>query len=336
MKSHADSSIEQLRGQILRETSRSFYLSIRLLPKPLRDPIALAYLLARATDTIADTVEIEAALRLEELSRLAALIQASPMAAESVVFGSFAARQSNPAERALIEKIPDCLAWLTSLPGADQVDIKAVLAHINEGQALDVQRFSDAAELKALQNAAALDGYTYLVAGSVGEFWTRICLRHLPHFATVPNGKMLEWGVAYGKGLQLVNILRDRGADLRAGRCYLPADELSALGLAPADLREGPAQAEPIWTAWRERAEQGMAAGLEYACAIKPWRVRLATALPALIGIRTLALLRQAGARAFEMKVKVPRAEVRRILVRTIATLAAPRALRKTFTHLSS
>jgi phytoene/squalene synthetase len=36
--------------------SRSFYLTIRFLPRPLREPVGLAYLLARATDTIADTV----------------------------------------------------------------------------------------------------------------------------------------------------------------------------------------------------------------------------------------------------------------------------------------
>src|SRR5438552_17119582 len=47
-----------LRGSILARVSRSFYLSIRLLPKKLRDPVSLGYLLARASDTIADTTKI--------------------------------------------------------------------------------------------------------------------------------------------------------------------------------------------------------------------------------------------------------------------------------------
>ena len=64
-----------MRGPVLRAVSRSFYLSIRLLPEKLRDPIALAYLLARATDTIADTSEISAELRAQELEKLAAQIQ---------------------------------------------------------------------------------------------------------------------------------------------------------------------------------------------------------------------------------------------------------------------
>ena len=39
---------------VLKGVSRSFYLTMRVLPKNLREPIGLAYLLARAADTIAD------------------------------------------------------------------------------------------------------------------------------------------------------------------------------------------------------------------------------------------------------------------------------------------
>src|SRR3954447_22498343 len=61
-----------LRGPLLRSVSRSFYLSLRFLPKPLRDPLSLAYLLARATDTIADTPGGPVTLRIEALRTLAA------------------------------------------------------------------------------------------------------------------------------------------------------------------------------------------------------------------------------------------------------------------------
>ena len=50
---------------MLRSVSRSFYLSLRILPAALREPLSLAYLLARATDTIADTPEPPAALRTD-------------------------------------------------------------------------------------------------------------------------------------------------------------------------------------------------------------------------------------------------------------------------------
>ena len=65
--------------KILRSVSRSFYLSIRILPRDLRDPIGLAYLLARATDTIADTAEIEREKSAgENLRVLADAIQGNP------------------------------------------------------------------------------------------------------------------------------------------------------------------------------------------------------------------------------------------------------------------
>ena len=300
----------------------------------MRDPIALAYLLARATDTIADTAEIDSEVRLERLRELAALIQESERPFLAEPFQAFAARQTDAGERALILRLPDCLAWLRASPEEDRAQIRQVLRWINEGQTLDVMRFRNPAELRALETAAELDRYTYLVAGSVGEFWTAICFQHLPQFSHETSATMQSWGVAYGKGLQLINILRDAGGDLRGGRCYLPAEELRAAGLAPEDLHGAPAAVEPVLQVWRERAEKGMEAGVEYACAIRPWRVRLATVLPALIGARTLALLRAAGPQAFERRVKMERAEVRGILFGLVSRLASPAAIREMFARL--
>jgi farnesyl-diphosphate farnesyltransferase len=323
-----------LRSPLLRSVSRSFYLSIRLLPAPLRDPIALAYLLARATDTIADTTSIESDLRKRELAALAARIQGDTSAADSLQL--FAARQKDAAERTLIGAVPACLAWLNFLPEADRADVRNVLLNINQGQTLDLQRFADATRIVALQTGADLDRYTYLVAGCVGEFWTSVCFRHLPKFTDRPIDEMMLSGSQYGNGLQLVNILRDAGTDLRAGRCYLPADELAALDVSPEALREEPARALPILEAWRERAERRLGSGIDYACAIRSMRVRLATALPALIGARTLALMREARAAVFDRKVKISRGDVRRIIFDATRTLASPRSLRAVFQKLSS
>ncbi len=335
MSAAAHSRLTTLRGPVLRSVSRSFYLSIRLLPAKLRDPIALAYLLARATDTIADTSDIAASVRTAELARLAGLIQEESSTAPGS-FEAFAKLQSDPAEKVLIRALPQCLAWLGAMPSAERDEIRKVLLRINEGQSLDVQRFADPNRVTALPTAADLDRYTYLVAGCVGEFWTNVCFLALPDFSRLGREEMVRLGVEYGKGLQLINILRDVGADLSAGRCYLPADELHSLGVDPAELRAQAKHAQPLLDSWRTRAEQGIAAGIEYACAIRPWRVRLATALPALIGTRTLALLRRAGSEVFEIKIKVDRAEVRRILWRSVATLASPASIRALYRELGA
>src|SRR3954469_24164736 len=106
-----------LRGPLLRSVSRSFYLSLRFLPKALRDPLSLAYLLARATDTIADTTQPPAPVRMEALRDLAAAIQGTaPNETIDELRKSFASQQSDAAERKLIEQIPALLNWLADLP----------------------------------------------------------------------------------------------------------------------------------------------------------------------------------------------------------------------------
>src|SRR5204862_335609 len=126
----------------------------------------------------------------------------------------------------LIAKLDRCLAWLGRMAPADRHEIADVMAKIIRGQTLDLERFTGPGEIMALQTGAELDEYTYLVAGCVGEFWTRVCLRKLPRYSSLPAPELEQLGVSYGKGLQLVNILRDAPADLRSGRCYLPEDEL--------------------------------------------------------------------------------------------------------------
>ena len=55
---------------LLKEVSRSFYISVRFLPKRIRLTIALGYLLARASDTIADTNHLPPSERIRVLERL--------------------------------------------------------------------------------------------------------------------------------------------------------------------------------------------------------------------------------------------------------------------------
>lgn len=324
----AESSVRRLRGSILKSVSRSFYLSVRLLPSRLREPVSLAYLLARATDTIADTTEISAVIRAETLTTLSNAIQGKvPPDAVVDLAASFAASQKNPDERALIQSLLRCLEWLEQLDPADRTDVRFVLENITRAQALDLQRFANTGEVRALASAADLDEYTYLVAGCVGEFWTKLGFRHIRKFAKLNENEMLELGKHYGMGLQLINILRDAGSDLRQGRCYFPEEELSAVRMSPAEIVREPDRLQPIYRKWREKAEAGLEAGLEYSQAVRNRRVRAATVLPALIGARTLALLRDAGATALNRKIKVPRKEVRSMIRSVVMTLASRKTI---------
>src|SRR5437016_13159998 len=75
MRASTHVSTQRLQTANLRSVSRSFYLSIRFLPAPLREPVALTYLLARTTDTVADTPRISRTLRVATLQTLSKAIQ---------------------------------------------------------------------------------------------------------------------------------------------------------------------------------------------------------------------------------------------------------------------
>ena len=329
---------------LLRGVSRSFYLSIRLLPRALRAPIAVGYLLARATDTVADTTALPPAQRVALLHALLAAIESptGDLAAFTHSLADFSAPQTDPHEQALMRALPQCLRMLQQLSAPDQASVRWVLAPIGQGQLLDLQRFGPG--LHALPNEQALTDYTWQVAGCVGAFWTEVCERHLPDFATLPSATLRDLGQHYGMGLQRLNILRDAGADLAAGRCYLPQDRLAALQVSPAQLAQAVAsgdtatlaQVAPLFNTYLDMTQAQLQDGLDYSCALRSRRLRVASALPALIGARTVALLRQAGPQAWRQRVKMPRTEISALLWRLFWQGASPAALRREFTRLSA
>ena len=162
---------------LLQETSRSFYLTLRVLPARVRPQIGLAYLLARTTDTIADTEFVPLEQRLDALQTLRErILGQTPRRWISANW-----RSNRTGRRsALLERCEE--------PGdAEQLSrrtsscVRDVLEIITGGQELDLRRFAGASAGKSsrLQNDAELDDYTYRVAGCVGEFWTKMCRAHV-------------------------------------------------------------------------------------------------------------------------------------------------------------
>jgi farnesyl-diphosphate farnesyltransferase len=327
--------LTDLLGDLLRRVSRSFYLSLVILPRSLREPVGLAYLLARATDTVADTRLLPRAERLRHLATLRAAYDGAP-ADVGAVGRACAPHQAHAAERELLERVGEALLRVERLPGGDRAAVRAVLATITEGQAFDLERFpgEDAAELTALETLADLDRYTYLVAGCVGDFWTRLHVAHRPRLGRWDVAAMSADGVRFGKALQLTNVLRDVPADLRHGRCYLPARELAGLGLTPRDLLDPgrSSRARPLLDRLLRDALAHYEIAWRYTLAIPraEWRMRLACAWPLLIGLATLAAIaRHPDPLAAERPIKVSRAAVRAILTRSTLAVWSDAALRR-------
>ena len=361
---------KRLPGDLLRATSRSFYLTLRVLPAAVRPQIGLAYLLARTTDTIADTEILPVARRLAAVQKLRGRISGQDSA--PLNFGEFACHQGLASEKRLLEKVEDSLAALQTLSPEDLKLVREVLATIMGGQELDLRRFAGSAgvppavcgvapqtssnqfankadsatpsaaretralpKIIALETDRELDDYTFRVAGCVGEFWTRICRAHLFPEARLDEDQFIADGIRFGKGLQLVNILRDLPADLKKGRCYLPMEKLEPAGLFPEILFSSAKQKQflPLFRGFLDEAEAHLAAGWRYTNTLpfSQMRVRLACAWPVLIGAKTIEKLRAAGVMELQQRVKVSRGGVRSILLRSTLLCPFPGIWRKQF-----
>jgi farnesyl-diphosphate farnesyltransferase len=301
----------------------------------------LAYLFCRAADTIADTALLPPQQRLAYLAHYrAAFGEAGPVAIASLPRQLTGVRQ-NPAESELLARLSECFHFLERMPITDQACIRELVLTLTQGMQMDLHTFPQENEgrIEALETRADLDQYTYFVAGCVGEFWTKVAVAHLPSLQHWNVEAMLMRGIRFGKGLQLTNILRDIAQDVRIGRCYLPRAELSVLGLQPEDLLESMALArvKPLLDTLLEETLAFYRDGWEYTLAIPPreWRLRLACAWPLLIGISTLTLVRNSrDLLEPSVRVKIARAQVYSILLRSFCTVWSNRAISRCYDDL--
>ncbi len=335
MSDHESIFEKELGGKLLASVSRSFYLTLKALPKELREPISLAYLLARTADTIADTAAAPEPLRDTCLVEFDALIHQPDSGRESALAtrlsNSFAPHQTDSAERRLMEKFPDALAWLRSMRDPALQAIIDVLEHIISGQRLDIERFPGDSGLRSLQTREELDDYTWRVAGCVGEFWTRLCISEL-RAAFGPDPALEQRicdGARFGKALQLVNILRDVGKDMALGRCYLPEEDWRKPGMpGPESLRHDSTPLQPAWEHWAGVCAEHLHAGLDYVCRLRHAKLRYATALPLMLAHATLRQLRAVSWEQRLAGLKIPRLEVARLLTETMLANRSEPALR--------
>lgn len=286
--------------KILKGVSRSFYLSLALLPRRVRRPMGIAFLCCKAADTIADTDLIPEPERLKLLEAYRELF-ANPLEerVDDVFEPVLQAGGGMPAEALLIRSLPQLLSLLSLLPPADQRLIQELVLELTQGMEIDLTFFAGAPreKSKGFENLSQLEEYIYYVAGCVGRFWTKVMQAHFS-FAGNFGEAMFTTGEKLGKGLQLVNILRDMPHDLRRGRRYLPE------GVPLTDIFA---------------LARGYLGEYEGYCRHFPWyalRLKAAVRLPARLGFQTLELLESAGDwPRSERVVKVSRGQVYKTLI---------------------
>lgn len=300
-----------------------------MVPADVRDQVSLAYLFARAADTIADTELIDRPRRLDFLSLLK-----GQFVSDQIFWGQIReiARAVGPlqrdsAERMLLERLEDCFRLFLDFSPDDRRRVQRLMTTLTQGMEMDLTVFPGQSpqDLAALKTPDDLDRYTYYVAGCVGEFWTDLMCGHRTALASWNVREMSEVGVRFGKGLQLTNIVKDVVHDLQKGRCYIPEAMLTEAGLKPRDLlhQENLPRFRPVLNRLVRIATEHLDQGWLYTMAIprRELRLRLACMWPILSAGESLKLaLHSPDLLNHSVKVKIPRSKVYQIMALTACT----------------
>lgn len=329
LHAHTTSLWRMLLRDILKQVSRSFYLTMTVVPRSVRSQLGLAYLFARAADTIADTDLIERSCRLLFLKQLKAQFSGNHVDWREIrsIQEAVVAHQASPGERMLLSRLEDCFRLYAQFEEGDRVRIQKLMSTLVNGMEMDLTVFpgDSVKDLTALRTMDDLDRYTYYVAGCVGEFWTEMTCAHIRSLSAWNTSEMASIGVRFGKGLQLTNIMKDVARDLRRGRCYIPASLLREAGLEPKDLLKAESRRAvmPILRKLAAIARDHLDQGWLYTMAIprQEIRLRLACMWPILFAGETLRLVAASpDVLNPAVSVKITKRQVYRIIALTSLT----------------
>ena len=193
--------------EILKSTSRTFFIPISLLPQPLQDAVASAYLCMRAIDEVEDHPGLDACVKCDLLERISRALQS---------LGGMVVTRSEHFQflQPYLDTLPEVTLRLRQWIELSPADIAP---RILEATAAMADRMAAWARRSWLiRTVTDLDHYTFSVTGSVGLLLSDIWAWH---DGTVTNRQQ---AVGFGRALQSVNILRNRAEDLARGVDFYP------------------------------------------------------------------------------------------------------------------
>lgn len=203
---------------ILPGVSRTFALTIPVLPGRLSEVVTNAYLLCRIADTIEDDPGLDECRKEAFHRRFLAAIKGREDAAEFAA--ALAPRLSSgvlPDERDLVLNAPKVIRVTHGFTGREREALTRCLTIMCTG----MPKFQRNKSLRGLKDLTEMGAYCYVVAGVVGEMLTDLFCIHCPELVK-KRAELRRLAVSFGQGLQMTNILKDIWDDRRGGRCWLP------------------------------------------------------------------------------------------------------------------
>ncbi|MEP6994770.1 MAG: squalene/phytoene synthase family protein [Acidobacteriota bacterium] len=222
---------------LLEKTSRTFALSIPVLPEPTRREVMISYLLFRIADTFEDAAHWPPDARIAALSDFNGLLRSYSREDGERLSREWLAREiaHHAGYQELMAEVPLVLDAFFALSPRAIAPIREHVIRSADGMASIVSRTRDGR--LTLHSIPDLKDYCYIVAGIVGEMLSELFLLDRPALSGVA-AFLRERAATFGEALQLVNILKDSAADAAEGRSYLPASspQSEVFALARRDL----------------------------------------------------------------------------------------------------
>ncbi len=208
---------------LLEKTSRTFALSIPMLPEPTRRELGIAYLLFRIADTFEDAAQWNRQRRIDALEEFMSLVR-DPSPQRAAKLGDAWAASvpiDHPGYLELLgESVIVIQEYVRLRPGAREI-IRGHTLRTAAGMVSFIDRSVDG--VLKLVSLDDLRAYCYAVAGIVGELSTDLFLLERPQLSAAADF-LRQRAARFGEALQLVNILKDAASDRSEGRRYLPSE----------------------------------------------------------------------------------------------------------------
>jgi phytoene synthase len=185
-------------AKITRQSKSNLALAFISLGRERKRDITIFYAFCRVIDDIADSSELDGAEKRARLTAWRKMLQ-NPSAAEPALASEV---------RSLIDKYSLSPGMLEEIIAGVEMD-------------LNISRYATFEELRV---------YCYRVASAVG-------LVSIEIFG-YRNPRCKDYALELGLALQMTNIIRDVGKDLRSGRIYLPQEDLARFDYSETELQD--------------------------------------------------------------------------------------------------
>jgi farnesyl-diphosphate farnesyltransferase len=226
---------ERFGREVLPAVSRTFALSIRVLPGALGQAVLTAYLLCRIADTLEDEPTQPAEAKAALLDELLACFD-DPAAADAFP-ARVATLTGEPAHVRLTRNADLVFVLYRRMSPPTRAAVRRWVGEMITGMRKFVLLYPHGIRIQSLDEYKE---YCYYVAGTVGYLLTDLWHEHAGSIGERRYAVLRERCRAFAEGLQTVNILKDVATDAeRENSIYVPEELLRAHGSSHADVLSG-------------------------------------------------------------------------------------------------